>query len=170
MPRIISLLFSLSFLCGCALFEKDTGVIKIHGLTDPPYQRLYDASYEQVWRAVQISLSHYPIAINNMDSGILETDFIRMDRGWLAPEQPPVPPGGQRYKINVQVARGASSEFGKEVIRVRVTKNVVTQRDFFSSLTELPSDGLEEHIILYRIQREVEIDKALEKVFQRMQN
>ncbi len=165
MLRVYSLLFLL--LTSCALFEKEERTI-IDGLEDPPYQRLYQNEYEKVWRAVQISLSNYPIAVNNMDAGILETDFIKADQGWLAPEQPAVPPGGRKYKINVLVARGVTPNSSEPVVRVRITKKLVVQRDFFSDLKDLESDGLEEHIILYRIQREVEIDKGLEKAYQRM--
>lgn len=165
MLRIYSFLFLL--LTSCALFEKEERVV-IDGLEKPPYQRLYEAEFEKVWRAVQISLSNYPIAVNNMDAGVLETDFIKSNQGWLGPEQPVVPPGGRKYKINVQVARGVTPDSTNPVVRVRVTKKVVVQRDFFSDLTDLDSDGLEEHVILYRIQREVDIDRGLEKAYQRM--
>lgn len=160
-------LFFLFFLTSCALFEKEERLV-IDGIGNPPYQRLYEAEFEKVWRAVQISLSNYPIAVNNMDAGILETDFIKANQGWLAPEQPAIPPGGRKYKINVLVARGVTPNSENPVIRVRVTKKVVVQRDFFSDLTDLNSDGLEENVILYRIQREVEVDRGLEKAYQRM--
>ncbi|MCB0347280.1 MAG: hypothetical protein KDD37_00515 [Bdellovibrionales bacterium] len=165
MLRIYSLVFLL--LTSCALFEKEERVV-IDGLEKPPYQRLYNTEFEKVWRAVQISLSNYPIAVNNMDAGVLETDYIKSNQGWLAPEQHAVPPGGRKYKINVQVARGVTPDSSDQVVRVRVTKKVVVQRDFFSDLTDLESDGLEEHVILYRIQREVDIDRGLEKAYQRM--
>lgn len=161
-------LFLILTLSGCALFEKDTAEEKFEDIPPPPYQRLYDADYERVWRAVQIVLTNYPIAVNNLDAGILETDTIRVHKGWLRPEHPPIPPGGRFYTINVQVARGSSPSVGRPVVRVRVTKKVYIQRDFFSSKSEIPSDGLEEQVILYRIGREVQIDRGLEKVYKRM--
>lgn len=163
---IFSLVF-LIFISACALFQKDDKDI-VANIPKPPYQRIYDAEYERVWRAVQVTLANYPIAINNMDAGILETEYVRADKGWLSPESPPVPPGGRKYKINVQVARGFAEEEHRPVIRVRVTKELVTQRDYFSDTSPLTSDGLEELSLLYRIERELEVDKGLDKAYKRI--
>jgi hypothetical protein len=158
------LLFSIG---GCALFDKDDKEVVVN-LPKPPYQRIYDAEFERVWRAVQVTLANYPIAINNMDAGILETEYVRSDKGWLSPEAPPIPPGGRKYKINIQVARGMSEDSNRQVIRVRVTKELVTQRDYFSDTSPLESDGLEEQSLLYRIERELEVDKGLDKAYKRI--
>tara|TARA_B100001248_G_scaffold262733_1_gene261890 strand:+ start:10681 stop:11202 length:522 start_codon:yes stop_codon:yes gene_type:complete len=166
--RISKYLFCIVIFSGCVLFEKDTAKEKIYGLPKPPYQKLYDADFERVWRAIQIVLSRYPIAVNNMDAGVLETDYIKMHEGWLPPDHPPVPPGGRKYKVNVQVARGTTPNASKPVVRVRVKKIVQLQRDFFSQPEDLKSDGLEEMNILYRIDREVQIDRGLERAFERM--
>ena len=51
----------------------------------------------------------------------------------------------------------------KESIRVVVTKLIERQRDFFAPGEDLASDGIEEKMILYRIEREVLIEEALKK-------
>jgi len=170
MLQIFKSLLILLLLSGCVLFEKDIDEEKIYGLPEPPYQQLYESDYERIWRAIQVVLSRYPIAVNNMDAGILETDFIKVHEGWLPPEHPKVPPGGRKYKINVQVARGATPDSKDTVVRVRVKKIIELHRDFFSAKQEIESDGLEEMTILYRIKREVDVDQGLERAFQRMKN
>ena len=57
----------------------------------------------------------------------------------------------------------------KAATKVTLTKDVTLQSDFFSDPKFLPSDGLEEKTILYRIGREIQIERALAKA-QKKQN
>jgi hypothetical protein len=52
---------------------------------------------------------------------------------------------------------------GRESTRVTVEKKIERLRDFFSEADPLPSDGLEEKVIFYRIEREIVIADALKK-------
>jgi hypothetical protein len=52
---------------------------------------------------------------------------------------------------------------GREGIRVTINKNIEKKRDFFSEAEVLPTDGLEEKVIFYRMERELIIDEALKK-------
>jgi hypothetical protein len=52
---------------------------------------------------------------------------------------------------------------------VTIRKEIVLNRDFFAQPESKPSDGMEEDIILYRVARELSIDKALKR-FQEKQN
>lgn len=123
-------------------------------------QKVFNYSYESVWRAAQLSL-RYPIYINNMDTGVLETEMIKSIDGYLAPFSAQNPPGGIRYKITLSVAKGKIS--GKESCRVTITKTMEKQSDFFSDPEAIQTDGLEEKILFYRIERELVIDEALKK-------
>jgi hypothetical protein len=124
------------------------------------YQKVFFSTYDSVWRAAQLSL-RYPIASNNMDHGILETDYIKADDGFISPTVDDVPSSGIRYKITLTLAKGKVE--GKESVRVTITKNLERRRDFFSDPEPLVSDGLEEKIIFYRMERELLIDEALRK-------
>jgi hypothetical protein len=124
------------------------------------YQKIFYYPYDNVWRAAQLALK-YPIAVNNMDHGILETDFVKADDGFIAPVEDKVPSSGIRYKISLNLAKGKVD--GREGIRVTVNKYVERKRDFFAESENLPSDGLEEKVIFYRMERELIIDEALKK-------
>ncbi len=124
------------------------------------HQKVFFSTYDAVWRAAQLSLK-YPIAINNMDHGILETDYIKGDDGFIAPTENEIPSSGIRYKITLTIAKGKAE--GKESVRVIISKGVERKRDFFSDPEELASDGLEEKILFYRIERELLIDEALKR-------
>ena len=124
-----------------------------------PKTRIYYADYDLVWRSTQLAMSRYPMAISNIDTGVVETDFIKGSDGWNPPNARRPASPGMRYKIQLRLARGIIDE--QEAVRVTVLKRSEIQRDFFSKPEMIPSDGLEEQIILYRIERELVIETAL---------
>ncbi len=126
-----------------------------------PKQKVFENKYDQVWRAVQLALSNYPVRVNDMDSGVLETDFIRGQTAWVSPHRKQQIPSGLRYKVIVRVLKGKMS--GGKAIQVTILKRIEFQKDFFSRYSPVKTDGLEEIAILYRIERELLIQRALEK-------
>lgn len=119
-------------------------------------ERTLADSYEKTWRAVQLAMGEYPIRINNQDSGILESEFLKSDQGFRPPGQEPTI--GLRYKINVHIFRVSPTE-----TRVAIRKHIERQKNFFSSREKVASDGLEELAIMYRVERELLLEKTLQK-------
>lgn len=154
------LLFSLVSGCG-SLFADNREPPATFG----PREQIYFASFDQVWRATQLALQKYPIRVNNMDLGVLETDNIKGYKVWMPPHRKSAS-GGLSYKLNVRVVKGVVD--GRSSVRVTVMKDTEMKKDFFASSKKLPSDGLEERSILYRIKRELLIDKALQKAQKKM--
>lgn len=122
-------------------------------------QKIFLYSYESVWRAAQLSIK-YPLSINNMDTGRLETEFIPAREGLVLPDQD-APSSGIKFKITLTLSRGEQE--GQPGIRVTINKTVERRRDFFSAPELLDSDQLEEKLILYRMERELLIEKAIKK-------
>ena len=129
-------------------------------VTKNTYQKIYFSSYDSVWRAAQLAL-HYPIAINNMDNGVLETDWIRAVDGFTPPTAAKPPSQGVRYKIQLNLVKGRIDH--RESVRVTIVKKIEKQRDFFSDPENQETDGLEEKVLFYRIERELIIEDALKK-------
>jgi|GEM_PF-1571852 len=123
------------------------------------FSKSYRQTYEAVWRSAQISLK-YPIAVNNVENGTLETEWIKADDGFQPP-QTTISTTGVRYKIIVNMTRGLLS--GKPVTKVNVRKNVEQRTNFFAEEKPLVSDTLEEKILLYRIEREIVVDEAIKR-------
>lgn len=123
-------------------------------------QKLFFASYDNVWRAAHAVLK-YPIAQDNQDTGIIETEYIKGLDGWLPPTESSPPSSGVRYKLTLTFAHGKAE--GRESTRVTIEKRMEILRDFFSEPEPLESNGLEEKIIFYRIERELLINEALKK-------
>lgn len=125
-------------------------------------QKIFLAAYDDVWRAAHTALK-YPISNENQDTGVIETDFIKAQDGFIPPEQK-IPSSGLRYKIYIYFAKGRTQ--GRESVRVTIDKKMEKLRDFFSDAETLSSDGLEEKVLFYRIERELLVIKGLRKASQ----
>ncbi len=155
--RLISNFIIVLLLASCSSTPKVSPKVKDSQFS---FQKIFYFPYDNVWRAAQLSLK-YPIAINNMDHGVLETDFIKADDGFIAPVEEKTPSSGIRYKVTLTLAKGKTE--GRESVRVTINKYIEKKRDFFSEVEVLPTDGLEEKVIFYRMERELIIDEALKK-------
>lgn len=125
-----------------------------------PNQRVFAFPYESVWRATQLALK-YPIAVNNMDNGLLETDWIKAADGFISPTATKEPSAGIRYKLSLALTKGKLD--GRESVRITIIKKIEKQRDFFSAAETLSTDGLEEKVLFYRIERELLVEEGLKK-------
>ena len=152
-------LLLISTIIGCASTPEisERSKVKISKVSN---QQVFYKPYEQIWRAAQLTL-RYPLSVNNIDAGIIETDPIKLTEGFIAPgKETPISTGIQ-YKIVLTFVKGSSDS--KDAVRVTVNKIIERKRDFFSDPESLVSDGLEEQIILYRMGRELAIAEAIKK-------
>ena len=152
----IALLLILISSSGCVLTQEKKDIV------EGPLEKVFFAKYEQVWRAAQLALARYPMRVNNMDTGLLETDLIGGANAWTPPGGKDRIPNAQHYTIRMQVIRGRSQR--SKAVKVLVEKVIRLKSSFFSDAKELPSDGLEERVILYRTGRILTIEKAIEAV------
>jgi hypothetical protein len=126
-----------------------------------PEERVLNANFEKVWRAVQLAMAEYPIRVNNQEGGLIETEAIKSDQGFRVPGRERLAaPSGRRYRLIVRVYSVGGA---KDRTRVNVRKSVDKQKDFFSPVEKAPSDGLEELAVMYRVERELLIEQAAEK-------
>jgi len=154
--RLLLLILTFS-LTACALFEERRGPAAFYG----PREQVFYAEFEEVWRAINLVMQPYPLRVSNMDQGLLETDEIRGYRVWAPPHVSETKATGEFYNISVRVVKGSLGK--KAATKVTLIKELQNQRDFFSDARSVPSDGLEEKSILYRIGREIQIERSLAK-------
>jgi hypothetical protein len=156
-PRLtFSLFFSLFLAVGCAIQPSDPQVKS----PKTNYIKVFPYNFDSVWRAAQLTLK-YPIAVNNIENGVLETEWIRGTEGYTSPASRAEPSAGIRYKIIVNMVKGKLDR--NPSVRMTIAKKIERQRDFFSDVENIFSDGLEEKVIFYRIEREIVIEEALKK-------
>lgn len=141
-------------IAGCADNPIDDPVLK------EPESRVFYENYDDLWRAIQLAVRKYPVHLNNIESGILETDYIKGDKIFSDPPEKFNKPG-LRYKITIRAVKGKISD--KPAVKVVVVKTAEVQPDFFTGYQPFPSDGYEENTLLYRIGRYLDLDKLLNK-------
>ena len=166
-----SLIFLVTLWTSSSLISCANLKTKAPALSEPrigPRSRVFNASYTDVWEATQKTLALYPLRVNNIDVGLLETDAIKSTSIWHPPHIKKKAYNGQSYSIKVRVIQGQVRR--KSSVKVTILKSTTKTRDFFSNPKELPSDGLEEKSLLYRIQRELIISRALTRAAERRQN
>lgn len=169
MPHATRLIFKLALLPAllslpaCALFVERGGPPKSIG----PREKVYSATFEDVWKAVNLVLQPYPLRISNMDQGILETDTLRPGRVYSVPFKTDGGKAGETYKLTIRVIKGQKG--ATPATKVTILKDIQLQSDFFSDPKPQPSDGLEEKSLLYRVEREILIERALARA-QKKQN
>lgn len=125
-------------------------------------EAVFNAAYESTWKAAEKSLENYVLANNNSESGIIQTDWIRGDDIWTPPTAKKKPSSGQRQKLTLFFTKGKSG--GSDSVRIQVKKESEILKDFVSEPESLVSDGLEELNILYRIERELNVAKAIKRL------
>jgi hypothetical protein len=126
-----------------------------------PDNRIFFAKYEDVENAVKQAMIKYPQRIDNTEAGIFETDYVKGDARFKPPHKDIKLDNGYRYRILLRLVKGKTE--GKPSVKVQVVKRVELVRDFFSEPEQVPSDGFEEEVILYRIFRELTLARAIVK-------
>lgn len=145
---------------GCSLFERQSdSADKI--IQKASKQKIFYAPYDLVWKAAHLSIK-YTIASENQDFGVIETDYVKAVDGWLPPDKTKPDYKSARYKLIFTFAKGMKKD-GKEPTRLTIEKKVEIFPDFISEKQIVPSDGLEELALFYRIEREIIIANALKK-------
>ncbi len=149
--KVFFALLLMSYTLSCSSKPKDDPLDKIPEIE-------YRASFEETWRAVQQAIISYPLRINNMDVGQIQTTPIRGATAFRPPNESKSLTGGNRYVLNINVIK-----VGPGLTKVTISKDLEVVRDFISTPEKKLSDGLEEKVIFYRISREISIERTLMK-------
>ena len=147
-----SLVVLVIFLMGCASSTP-------YNVNKAPsfLERVVKGKYEDVFQAAQVSLANYPIAVNDIEAGILKTGIITNEQMWHPPFLDKRTLFGHRYTISIQILRVK----GREAVQVTIIKRMEHRKNFFEGYQEVKTNGLEEIALFYRIRRELLIQKNL---------
>ncbi len=159
MKLFITALIMGAALQGCSSFNETT--------ESGPQSKLFIGKYEKVWRAAQVALEKYPLKINNMDKGVLETSRVKLYEHWQPPTQKFKNPNGITYRLKLKLYKGVSK--GREAVKVKITKKMELRKGFFAEPEDLNSDSFEEQALLYSIGQEIKVDKLLDREQQKTQ-
>jgi len=165
MRHIIQFLLITS-LSGCASYEKFRQVTE--ELEMP--SKIFRADFNQTWQAVIEVMKKYDIAQRNQEAGYIKTRWMdnTMEVNFTDSFGSSDAVKAARFKLVVNVVKGFRSS--SEVAKVTIYKRQLVEQDFLQGWKEIPTDGIMEQTLLYRIERLIdndnklkEIDKAREK-------
>lgn len=120
------------------------------------YQVAFKAPYSLVWQATLLAMQTYPIAKEDLEGGVLTTKTVRRYSVWTPPPQSIPQTNNRHYKIHIFLEKGIKNE-----VKVHILKKEFINKDFIQHSIPIDSNGLEERVIAYRIQREILLEKKL---------
>ncbi len=126
--------------------------------------RLFTGSYDEIWLAALKALNDYPLKLSNKDAGKIQSEVVNGPYNELVFNFPePIElPERFRYSVKLNFAR-LVSEDDRSIIRIRIVKELERFQDFYTGWISFPSDGLEERILLYRVEHILQMEKLLSK-------
>lgn len=120
--------------------------------------RSFPAPKEKVWEVLVAVFKSYPLKTIDEDKGYIETGELKASHFWKPPHRSRENFTGYSSMIRVRLS------YHRPISHVYIDKKVYKQKGFISSKQEVPSDLLEESILLYRIGRELSIRSRLDKL------
>lgn len=145
---------------GCSSFSPPQPETEDH---KEAIRKIFPNHYDNVFKAARMALSKYFLTVNDYESGVLQTNYIVRDNVWLPPHKKQKNKNRLRTQIKIVVLKGRHNQH-KHATQVSIHKDISQKKNFFEPLKPIPSDGLEELALLYRIERELEIEKKLDRI------
>ncbi len=121
--------------------------------------KVFHADYQKIWSATMLALEDYPIEEENNEKGYLKTESIPIETIWKFPVEREDTLKVAKYTIHIKIIKGRSKS--QPAVQVSVLKKTILQKGFIDNPKRIPSNGLEERSILYRIHREISIERAI---------
>lgn len=152
--------FFLLLLSSCASYQQYQQVAEEFEIPS----KVFKADYNQAWQAVLQYMKKYDLALQNQEAGVIKSRWIdnTMEMNFIDSFGTSDSVKAAKFKIVVNVVKGFKGS--REVSKVTVFKRQMVEQDFLQGWKVIPTDGILEQTILYRIQRIVDIDNQLKAI------
>jgi hypothetical protein len=132
---------------------------------DLPFDRRYAASFDTVWSATSQVLDIYAVVRIDRDAGLIETDWTEARFNKALYDHPEFKDimESVKYRLKVKLSKGFIAQTGKPATRVQIVKELSEGRNFISEYDRVPTDQIEEKILLYRIDQRIKIAEMLRR-------
>lgn len=154
---IISLFISLF---SCSSYEKYRQITE--ELEIPV--KIYKSDFNQTWAAVIQVMKRYDIAYSNQEAGKVKTRWMdnTLQVNFTDSFGSNDKVKAAEFQLLINVAEGFS--YGRKVTKVTVYKRQRLEQDFLQGWKEVPTDGIQEKTLLYRIGVRIENDNKLKAI------
>ncbi len=157
----IILIIAMSLLAGsCANYEKFRQITE--ELEIPT--KVFKADYNQSWQAVIQVMRKYDIAQQNQEAGFIKTRWMdnTLEVNFADAFGSSDAVKAAKFKMVINVVKGYRA--GREVSKVTIFRRQLLEQDFLQGWKEVPTDGIQERTLLYRIERLIAIDNKLREI------
>ena len=147
MFKKVSLLILLVLINSCASYEKYRQITEDFELPS----QLYKADFNQTWQAVIQVMKRFDVVFYNQEAGKVKTRWMdnTLQVNFTDSFGSNDKVKAAEFKLMVNVAEGFS--YGRKVTKVTIYKRQRVEKDFLQGWKEIPTDGIQEKTLLYRI-------------------
>lgn len=125
---------------------------------------VFRADFNQTWQAVLQVMKRFDVAYNNQEAGKLKTRWMdnTLQVNFTDSFGSNDAVKSAEFKLLINVAEGFS--YGRKVTKVTIYKRQRIERDFLQGWKEIPTDGIQEKTLLYRVGVIIKNDNELKKI------
>ena len=132
---------------------------------DLPFTEVYPGTFETVWNATVRVLDIYSITVASRETGLLQTEWsdFRFNQDlYKHPEKDEVL-DEVKYRLKLKLSKGVIPQSGEPAVRVQVVKELKRYKNIFTDWQAVPTDEMEERVILYRIRQRLRVADAIRR-------
>ena len=148
-PLKIFVLFFFLTLSACSHLEEDAENTEV-----------FTASRSKVWEALIQVFSPYKLALSDEEQGLLQTKLITGSKVWTPAHDENKNTTGISYHLRAKLI------YDKPHATVIISKKIKQKKGFLFDSKTIPSDLMEERLLLYRLGRELRIKKLIKRYAQ----
>ncbi len=154
------LLLGFTLLTGCASYQQFQYLAEEYEVPS----KIFPAEYALTWQSVLDVMRRYPLEKNDQESGILKTRWIdnTLEVNFADSFGTSDAVKAARFKLVLNVTKGFKGS--REVSKVTIYKRQVVEQDFLQGWKQVPSDGITEKTLLYRVEQVLKIEKKLKEL------
>ncbi|MFT6630890.1 MAG: hypothetical protein ACJAS4_000834 [Bacteriovoracaceae bacterium] len=159
MIKLINLI-PLLLLFSCSSYEKYR---KITEELEIP-SKVYKADFNQSWQAVIQVMKRFDVAFQNQEAGKVKTRWMdnTLQVNFTDSFGSNDKVKAAEFKLLINVAEGFS--YGRKVTKVTIYKRQRVENDFLQGWKEVPTDGIQEKTLLYRVGILIDNDNKLKEI------
>jgi len=147
---------------GCASYDQFRYVTEEFEIPS----KVFNADYAQTWQAVLQIMAKYDLELKNQEAGVIKTRWIdnTLEVNFADSFGGNDSVKAARFKLILNVVKGFRGN--SEVSKVTIFKRQLVEQDFLQGWKVVPTDGILEQSLLYRVERLLAIDKKLKSIEQ----
>jgi len=158
--RLTAYFIAVAMLSTCSSYEQFRYITEEFEIPN----KVYKADFNQTWLAVLQVMKKYNLELTDQEAGIVKTRWIdnTLEVNFADSFGSSDAVKAARFKIILNVVKGFRSN--TEVSKVTVYRRQMIEQDFLQGWKVIPSDGILEKTILYRVERNLKIAGRLKKI------